>query len=121
MPNAASLLRLINEFIILLLGALLILLALTRGVALPSKPVAMVALGVALAYWGVRAGMRREREVSRSLGNIRSGSLILVGILVVAIPLLPLRYADLLLGSAGAILVIRGLLGAFLFVRAPNR
>jgi hypothetical protein len=55
MPNTASLLTLINEVIILLLGALLILLAVTRGVSLPSRPGLMIALGVALAYWGVRA------------------------------------------------------------------
>lgn len=121
MPNAASLLRLINEFVILLLGALLTLLAVSRGVALPARPLALVALGVALAYWGVRAGMRREPGVSRPLAAIRSGSLILVGILVTAIPLLPLRFAELLLASAGGILVIRGLLGAVLFARASRR
>lgn len=120
MPSAASLLRLINEFIILLLGALLVLLAVSRGVALPAKPIAMVALGAALAYWGVRAGMRRDADVSRSLAAIRSGSLVLVGILVAAIPLLPLRFAELLLASAGGILVIRGLLEAVLFARAPR-
>jgi hypothetical protein len=121
MPNASALLRLLNEFIILLLGALLTLLAVTRGVALPSRPGAMVALGAALAYWGVRAGMRPEATVSRPLSKIRSGSLILVGILIAAIALLPLRLAGLLLGSAGVILVLRGILSAILFARASSR
>jgi len=45
MANTANLLRLINEFIVLLLGALMILLAVSRGVALPSRPGAMITLG----------------------------------------------------------------------------
>lgn len=117
MPSAASLLRLINEIIILLLGALLILLAVSRGVALPARPAAMIALGVALAYWGVRARMRRDTDVSPSQVKVRSGSLILVGAIVVAVPLLPIRYAESLMITAGAILVLRGILGAILFLR----
>lgn len=120
MPNVATLLGLINEFIILLLGALLILLAVLRGVSLPSKPMVMVALGVLLAYWGVRAGMRRDAGTSRSMIQIRSSSLILVGALVATIPLAPLRFAEVLLAAAGGILVIRGLVGAVIFVRAPR-
>ena len=114
-------LGLINEIIILLLGALLILLAVSRGVALPARPMVLVALGVALTYWGVRAGMRPDRGASRSQTNVRSGSLILVGILVASIALLPLRYAEVLLSAAGGILVIRGILGAALFARSRNR
>ena len=121
MPTAAKLLRLINEFVILLLGALLILLTILRGVSLPARPAAMVALGAALAYWGVRARMRREADVSGLQARIRSGSLVLVGILVAATPLLPVRYAELLVGGAGAILVRRGILGAVFFVSAPRR
>jgi hypothetical protein len=116
MPSSASLLRLINEIIILLLGALLILLAVSRGVALPARPAAMIALGVALAYWGVRAGMRREAGVPPSQMKIRSGSLILVGAIVAAVPLLPIRFAEALMITAGAILVLRGILGAILFL-----
>jgi len=120
MQKAATLLQLINEFIILLLGALLVLLAVTRGVALPSRPGALIALGVALAYWGVRAGMRPEPSTAPSQRNVRSGSLILVGALVAAIPLLPLQFADWLLGAAGTILVLRGVVGAVMFVRSKS-
>jgi len=112
MPNGANLLRLINEFIVMLLGALLILLAVTRGVALPSRPGAMMALGIALIYWGARAGMRRGRDASESQTVVRSGSLVIVGLLVLSIPLFPLRYAASLLGLAGAALALRGLFGA---------
>lgn len=119
MPKTANLFRLLNEFIILLLGALLILLAVDRGVSLPSRPSAMLALGVLLMYWGVRAWLQRQDREGGAV-VLRSGSLVLVGILVLAIPLMPLRYADVLLALAGGVLVTRGLLGGILSMREPG-
>jgi hypothetical protein len=112
--NPPSLFRLVNEFIILLLGALLVLLALNRGVSLPARPSAMIALGVLLIYWGVRARVRRQTREPEEAANLRSGSLILVGVFVLAIPVLPPRFADILLALAGGILVLRGILGGVL-------
>lgn len=117
MLSPPNVFRLLNEFIILLLGALLILLAVNRGVSLPARPSAMIALGVLLIYWGVRARLRRQPQEAGAVVNLRSGSLILVGVFVLAIPVLPLRYADILLGLAGGVLVLRGILGGILSVR----
>ena len=61
MATPANLFRLLSEFILLLLGALLLLLALTRRVGLPARPAALIFLGVLFVYWGIRAWMRRER------------------------------------------------------------
>jgi hypothetical protein len=113
----ANLFRLLSEFILLLLGALLILLALTRRVGLPARPAALVSLGVLFIYWGVRAWMRREPETSRAQTHLRAGSLVLVGLLVLGIPLLPLKDANLLLGIAGSVLVLRGLVSAILSLK----
>jgi hypothetical protein len=115
-PTPAILFRLLSEFIVLLLGALLILLALTRPVGIPASPVAMVILGLVLIYWGVRAVARPVIEAERLQTRIRAGSLILVGLLVLGIRYLPLRHAELLLGLAGAILLVRGLVGGVLLV-----
>lgn len=115
-----NLFRLLNEFIILLLGALLILLAANRGVALPARPSAMIALGVLLIYWGLRARLRRQPKEASATVNLRCGSLILVGIFVLAIPMLPLRYADILLALAGGVLVLRGILGGILSARESS-
>lgn len=121
MPNPANLFRLLNEFILFLLGALLILLALTRGVMLPSRPSALLALGVALIYWGARTGMRRGGNSAPDAARgrqIRSVSLVFVGILVACIPLVPLRYAETLLIIAGGVLMLRGILSGVLYARA---
>lgn len=119
MPSTASLFRLISEIIILLLGALLILVAVTRGVALPARPSALVIVGLLLVYSSVRAGLRREPGDTLLSRNIRSGSLFLVGGIVIAMALVPLRYADALLGLAGAVLVLRGIASGIIFARRP--
>lgn len=117
MANPLNLFRLLSEFILLLLGALLILLALTRPTRLPARPAALLFLGVLFVYWGVRAWLKREPDITRMQTHLRGGSLVLVGLFVLAIPLSPLGYANLLLGIAGAVLVLRGLGGALLSVR----
>ncbi|MGH9713754.1 MAG: hypothetical protein ACRD5M_10705 [Candidatus Acidiferrales bacterium] len=117
MLNAPNLFRLLNEFIVLLLGALLVLLAINRGVSLPARPSALIALGLLLIYWGVRVRFRRQPQDAITTVDIRSGSLVMVGLFVLAIPLLPLRYADILLALAGGVLVIRGILGGILALR----
>jgi hypothetical protein len=117
MPTPATLFRLLSEFIVLLLGALLILLAVTRPVGLPGRPVSMVILGVILMYWGVRALARPGQAAELWLARIRAGSLVLVGVLVLGIRFLPLRDAELQLMLAGGVLVIRGLAGGILLAR----
>jgi hypothetical protein len=118
MVNSANLFRLLNEFIVLLLGALLMLLARSGRVGLPSRPAALIALGIVFLYWGFRAWIRPEPKVTRLQSRIRAGSLALVGFFILAIPLAALRNAPMLLGLAGGVLVLRGILGMILFVRS---
>lgn len=117
MLKPATLFRFLNEFIVLLLGALLIVLAVSGRVGLPGRPLALTLLGVVLIYWGIRASLRREPGAHPQQARIRAGSLVLVGILVLAIPLLPVRYAEPLLELAGSVLVLRGILGSVLLMR----
>ncbi len=117
MLKPATLFQFLNEFIVLLLGALLIVLAISGRVGLPGRPLALALLGVVLIYWGVRALLRRRPEEHRHQTRVRAGSLVLVGILVIAIPLVPVRYAESLLELAGGVLVLRGILGSALLLR----
>jgi hypothetical protein len=120
MPTTAKLFQLLNEAIVLLLGALLILLAISGRVGLPTRPAALIALGVVFLYWGARAWVRREPPSHRIPAKIRAGSLVLVGLLVLGISLFPLRYIPLLLGGAGMVLVFRGIFGVVLFARSKE-
>jgi hypothetical protein len=112
-----NLFKLLSEFIVLLLGALLILLSISGRIGLPGRPAALIALGIVFIYWGARAGLRKDPKASRAEAKIRASSLALVGIAVLAIPFLSVRYAPLLLSVAGSVLVLRGLLGAVFSLR----
>jgi hypothetical protein len=114
MPNTANLFRLLSEFIVLLLGALLIVLAVSRPVGTPASPLALVILGTVLIFLGARVWVRAGAETNRLHARIRGGSLLLVGICVLGIRWFPLRYESLLLELGGAALVIRGLAGGVL-------
>jgi len=118
MQSPASLFRLLNEFIVLLLGALLILVAASNRIGLPSRPSLWYVLGAVLIFWGLRTGMRPAPKAAHEHAAIRGGSLILVGLIILGVPLVSLRYEALLLALAGGVLVLRGLLGSVLLVRA---
>jgi len=109
-PN--NLFRLLSEFIVLLLGALLILLAATGRIGLPTRPGGVVALGAIFIFWGVRAATRPGAKIARMETMIRAGSLALVGILILAVPFVPARHAPQLFILAGCVLVLRGALAA---------
>jgi hypothetical protein len=117
--SPASLFGLLSEFVVLLLGGLLIVIAMSNRVALRVRPTALTMLGVLLLYLGVRAWTRLRPAAARAQTHVRAGSLVLVGLLVIAIPFLRVRYASLLLGIAGAVLVLRGLVAGLLSFRQP--
>jgi hypothetical protein len=119
-PTTANLFTLLNELIVLLLGGLLILVAMTRTLALPSRPIVLIVLGTIFIFWGSRAWARPAPNSGAVEAAVRAGSLAIVGMLLIAIPLFALGRANLLLEIAGAVLVIRGIVGAALFVRSAQ-
>ena len=116
MPTPTNLFRLLSEFIVLLLGALLILLAAAGRIGVPARPAGVVALGAVFIFWGVRAATRSEAKAARMATMIRAGSLALVGIFILAVPFVPVRHAAQLFGLAGGVLVLRGALAAAISV-----
>jgi hypothetical protein len=130
--NAAKLFRLLSEFLMFLLGGMLLLLALTGRVGRPARPAAFIFLGAVLVYWGLRAplGLGRPRRPiapqdsavakkgdPRFLEILQAVSLSVLGAAVVGISLAGVRYNAWLLALAGASLVLRGLLASFYLVR----
>jgi hypothetical protein len=108
-----------SEITVMLLGGFLILLSLTRTVGVPATPAVMIILGIVLIYWALRAWMRKEPASARLQTHIRAGSLAIVGLLLITMPLVPLRYGNLIVTLAGVVLVVRGLfLGLLSFRRA---
>jgi hypothetical protein len=118
MLNTASLFRIFNELLLVLLGVLLILLTATGRYLIPHRSPAWMGLGAFLVYWGLRAWLRPGPRATGWQDRLRGGSLALVGIVMPAIAWARLPRAAIPLGSAGGILVLRGLLGAVLAARA---
>lgn len=121
MPTPANLFSLLNEVILLLLGGLLILLAATHALALPSRPVLLIVLGAVFILWASRAWARPAGNAKRFEAAVRAASLAIVGVLLIAIPLLSVAHANLLLEAAGIVLVIRGLVGAALSLASAQQ
>lgn len=117
MPAPTQLFGIINEFVVLLLGALMILLALTGRFALPQGAVAWLVVGVVFIYWGMRAWTVRGPSVRSWQANLRGASLVLVGALMLLMRWLPAHYAGPLLACAGGLLILRALAGAALLLR----
>lgn len=116
MPVRPNLLSVMTEFIVLLLGAILVLLALMRTVGVPSKTI-MLILGAILVYWALRAWMKKEPAAARLQTHIRAGSMAVVGLLMITMPLVSPGLANSLVILAGITLIVRGLLVALLSLR----
>ena len=63
----------LSEMTVLLLGGLLILLALTRTVGVPSSHAVMFILGAILIYWALRAWMPTWADVSGETARSKPG------------------------------------------------
>ena len=124
MLSPANLFRLLNELVFVLLGVLLAGVAFTGRYSFHRRAPAWLGLGAFLIYWGLRAWWREGRTDRASRGVrpgaiVRGASLALVGALMLGIAWAPFHWIAPLLGAAGGILVLRGLVSAVLFARAP--
>jgi hypothetical protein len=118
--NPAKLFRLLSEFLMFLLGGLLILLAITGRVGRPGRPAVFILLGAVLLYWGFRGGMRAKQNDSRFLQVIQAVSLAVLGAAVLGIAVAGVRYTALFLCAAGAALVLRGLVASVYLLRSGS-
>ena len=79
----------LTEFVVLLLGALLFVIGLSGNYGIASRPTALVVLGVALIYWGVRSARKPTPKTNRTLIYVRSRSVIVLGVAVLAMSIFP--------------------------------
>ena len=121
MLSPANLLRMVTEMIFVLLGGFLVWVGLSsRFMFDPRKP-AWLGLGAVLVYWGVRAWMkttRAARSAERATARVGGASLALVGLIMLGLVFVEFRWVGTVLATAGGILVLRGLIGAVLSLRA---
>ncbi|HET9994173.1 MAG TPA: hypothetical protein VFQ18_02090 [Candidatus Acidoferrum sp.] len=120
MLTPERLLRLMIEFIFVLLGGLVIWLGLrgpVYGRTVDRHSSAWLILSVALILWGLRALYKPGQWWLRWENWTRGLSLALLGALMLAIIWAPFPWVGPMLAAGGAILVLRGIVGSVLIFR----
>jgi hypothetical protein len=115
-PTALNPFRLLSEFILLCLGALLLVIAISGRVAMRMNPLGLILVGILFLLMAGRAWTKPEEGVTRSQSYIRAASLAIVGIVLMNIAIFHSRYSLILLAIAGAVLIVRGLLTAIFLI-----
>src|SRR5258708_20921586 len=93
MPTPASLLRMTNELIFVMLGGLLIWVGLSNRFMFDPRKPAWLGLGVVLVYWGSRAWIKTQRAArtpDRMAARIGGASLALVALMMLRLLLVKL-------------------------------
>jgi hypothetical protein len=111
------LLRLMIELIFVLLGGLVVWLGLTGHILFNRRGIPWMVLSAALIVWGVRALYQPGRWWALWENTTRGLSLVLLGILMLAISRVPFAWVGWLLAAAGVLLALRGVLGSVLALR----
>src|SRR5712664_1357426 len=120
MLTPERLLRLIIELIFILLGGLLIWFAFAGpiyGRTVDRHSLSWVILSVVLILWGLRALYKPGQWWLRWQNWTRGLSLVLLGILMLAISRVPFSWVGPLLATGGGLLVLRGLIAVSLLFR----
>ena len=122
MLTPERLLRLIIELIFILLGGLLIWFAFAGpvyGRTVDRHSLSWVILSIVLILWGLRALYKPGQWWLRWQNWTRGLSLVLLGILMLAISRVPFPWVGPLLAIAGGLLVLRGIIASALIYRLP--
>jgi len=110
-------LRLLIEFIFMLLGGLIVWLGLTGHIFFERRRPAWLILSIAILLWGARALYRPGKFRSRWEDWTRGISMLLLGIVMALISRVPFPWVGRLLALAGVLLLLRGLAGSMLVFR----
>ncbi|HKM66653.1 MAG TPA: hypothetical protein VJX70_05760 [Candidatus Acidoferrum sp.] len=117
MLSPARLTQLLTEVVFLLLGALVVWLAANQRVYFDRHGVGWLVLSVGLLAGGLLAVAKPGQFWAKWQKWNRGGSLILLGLLMLAISRAPFDWVVKLLAVAGIVLVARGLFGSLLILR----
>jgi len=118
MLTPERLLRLLIEFIFILLGGLVLWLGIERRISVDRHSISWLVLSVAIILWGLRALYKPGQWWLRWENWTRGLSLVLLGILMLVISRVPFSRVGPLLATAGALLVLRGVIGSVLIFRS---
>src|ERR1700739_744766 len=117
MLSPARLTHLLTELFFLLLGALVMWLAATGRIYFDRHGVGWLVLSVALIAWGLVALAKPGQFWAKWQKWNRGGSLVLLGVVMLALSRVPFDWVGKLVALAGLILLVGGFLGSLLILR----
>jgi hypothetical protein len=110
-------LRLMIEFVFVLLGAMVLWLAWAQRIFVDRHSSAWLILSVALILWGCRALYKPGQWWLRWENWTRGLSLSLLGALMLVMKWVPFPWVGPMLAVGGGILMLRGMIGSALILR----
>ncbi len=117
MLSPAKLAQVAVEMIFVLLGILVVWLGLNGSIYFDRRSVSWLIIGLAVAAWGLIGLTRPGGWWARWQKWNRGGSLILLGLLMLAITRVPFLWVGKLLVACGVVLLLRGITGSVLILR----
>jgi hypothetical protein len=116
------LIRVFVELCFVLLGGLVIWLGVTRHILFDRRSLGWLAVSIIILFWGARGLFKPAKILSRTENWTRGISLVLLGLLMLAISRAPFGWVGPLLAVVGGLLAVRGLAGVFLILNEkPSR
>ncbi len=117
MLSPARLSELFMELVFLLLGALVMFLGWSGRIFFDRHGAPWLILSIALIAWGLLALARPGQWWARWQKWNRAASLLLLGLIMLAISRVPFAWVSHLLIATGVVLLLRGFFGALLIFR----
>ena len=117
MLTPARLSQLIVEVVFLMLGVLVAWLGAAGHINFDRRGIYWLATSVGVAAWGLLALARPGQWWARWQKWNRGGSLLLLGLLMLAITRVPFLWVGKLLAACGLVLILRGAFGSLLILK----
>jgi len=117
MLTPARLSQVAVEVIFLMLGVLVVWLGLTGHINFDRHGIYWLVLSLGAAGWGLMALLRPGQWWMRWQKWNRGGSLLVLGLLMLAMTRVPFVWVGKLLAACGLVLVLRGAIGAVLILK----
>lgn len=117
MLSPTRLTQLVVEVIFLLLGVLVVWLGVTGHINFDRRSLGWLVISIGVAAWGLLALGKPGEWWARLQKWNRGGSMVVLGLLMLAISRVPFLWVGKLLAICGLVLIIRGVLGSVLILR----
>lgn len=117
MLSPARLSQMLIEFVLLLLGALVVWLGISGRIYFDRRSIPWLVISVGIAVWGLMALAKPGQWWTHWQKWNRGLSLLLLGVIMLVITRVSFLWVGRLLALAGLVLLVRGALGCVLILR----